>query len=639
MAGSINLAGAFLDDVVLKDYAESTDEDSGPVRIFAPRGSDTEQYAQFGFLLNGQKVADDTVWTSDGGTLSPGNPVTLTHDAGNGIELQMTFSIDENYMLTVEKAIANGSGTAAVVQPYGLVGRTSDTASADFFIAHSGPIGSFGQSVEYGNDYSDVEEAGSISPPGSPDWIGFTDIYWLAALVPQDGAAADGTFRSLGADTFRADMIYDPVTVPAGNRYTTTSRIFAGAKDSEILDAYQDAGIPQFGLAIDWGWFRWFEKPFLWLLNNIFEIVGNFGVAIIILTIIVRAVMFPIAQKQFASMAAMKAIQPKMKALQERYKDDKLKQQQEMQKLFREEKVNPLAGCLPLLLQIPIFFALYKVLYLAIEMRHQNFPVYQGSVRARSGDNPQPVRPAAVHAAQLPGHRYSGSAAGCDHVADLQAEPVGDGPDAAADFQHHALGPDVHHGAVCRGPAALLGNLQRADAGAAEISLFQASRPAGRGGEGEGGKSSRGTERQGGELMDEAERAAQEKLERRARKLFSGRVDFLLSAPQLQVPARTDGARNRLRRAIQCRQEFAAQCADRPQGHRARIGHAGPYAGIELLRGRRAYAVPAGRHARLRLCQGAGEGGRALEDPCAHLSCAGGRCWSATSCWSMRATG
>ncbi len=373
LAGSINLQGAFLDDVVLKDYAESTDKDSGPVRIFAPRGTTTQQYSQFGFLVNGQKVSDESLWTADGGTLTPETPVTLTHDAGNGIELQLTYSIDEEYMLTVEQSVANRSGAAAVVQPYGLVGRTSETASADFFIAHSGPIGSFDQSVEYGNDYDDVEEVGKISPAGKTDWIGFTDIYWLAAMVPQSGATPDATFRSLGNDVFRADLIYDPVTVPSGNRYTTTSRLYAGAKDSEILDAYQDAGIPQFGLAIDWGWFRWFEKPFLWLLKNIFDLVGNFGVAIIILTVIVRGLMFPVAQKQFASMAAMKAIQPEMKKLQEKHKDDKLKQQQEMQALFKREKVNPLAGCLPLILQIPIFFALYKVLYLAIEMRHQDF--------------------------------------------------------------------------------------------------------------------------------------------------------------------------------------------------------------------------------------------------------------------------
>lgn len=373
VAGSINLQGAFVDDIVLKDYAASTDDDSDPVRIFSPRGTPAQQYSQFGYLVNGQKVSDESLWTADGRTLSPGNPVTLTHDAGNGIELQLTYSIDDEYMLDVEQSITNRSGAPAVVQPYGLVGRTSDTASEDFFIAHSGPIGVFGDSANYDYDYDDIDEARRVSPEGAASWLGFTDIYWLAAMVPQQGTAPDATFRSLGSNTYRADMIYDPVTVPAGRKYTTTSRLYAGAKDSTVLDAYQDAGIAQFGLAIDWGWFRWFEKPFLWLLKNIFEIVGNFGVAIIILTIIVRGLMFPIAQKQFASMAAMKAIQPKMKALQERHKDDRVKQQQEMQKLFKEEQVNPLAGCLPLILQIPIFFALYKVLYLAIEMRHQNF--------------------------------------------------------------------------------------------------------------------------------------------------------------------------------------------------------------------------------------------------------------------------
>ncbi|QZD88778.1 membrane protein insertase YidC [Qipengyuania aurantiaca] len=374
IAGSINLQGAFLDDVVLKDYAASTDaDDDEPVRIFSPRGTPAQQYSQFGFLLNGQKVSDDAVWTATGDRLSPGNPVTLTHDAGNGIGLQLTYSIDDQYMLTVEQTIANRSGDAIVAQPFGLVGRTSDTASEDFFIAHSGPMGVFGDAANYDYDYDDIDDAKKVTPEGAPSWFGFTDIYWLAAMVPQDGTAPDATFRALGGNTYRADMIYDTVRVEKGMKHTTTSRLYAGAKESTVLDSYEDAGLEKFGLAIDWGWFRWFEKPFLWLLKNIFGLVGNFGVAIIILTIIVRGLMFPIAQKQFASMAAMKAIQPKMKKLQERYKDDRVRQQQEMQKLFKEEQVNPLAGCLPLILQIPIFFALYKVLYLAIEMRHQNF--------------------------------------------------------------------------------------------------------------------------------------------------------------------------------------------------------------------------------------------------------------------------
>jgi len=191
-------------------------------------------------------------------------------------------------------------------------------------------------------------------------------------LIPE-GTATQSDYRSLGNGTFRADVIYDPTTVQPGKLATRTTRLFAGAKESEVLDRYEDAGIPHFGLAIDWGWFRWFEKPIFMLLKALFNAVGNFGVAIILLTLIVRGVMFPIAQRQFASMAAMRAIQPKMKALQERYKDDKQKQQQEIMALYKQEKVNPLAGCLPIFLQIPVFFALYKVLMLAIEMRHQPF--------------------------------------------------------------------------------------------------------------------------------------------------------------------------------------------------------------------------------------------------------------------------
>ena len=373
VAGSINPQGAMIDDIVLKDYAESTEEGSGPVRIFSPRGTPAQQYSQFGFLVNGQKVSDDAVWTADGNTLTQDTPVTLTHDAGNGVQLQLTYAIDDNYMITVDQRVANRGGDALVVQPYGLTLRTSDTASESLFIAHSGPIGAFGGGANYDYDYDDVDEAKKVTPEGATDWIGFTDIYWLSAMVPDTGASPDSTFRALGGNLYRADMIYEPVTVPAGKAWSATSRLYAGAKESAVLDSYQDSGIAQFGLAIDWGWFRWFEKPLLWLLTHIFALVGNFGVAIMILTLIVRGAMFPIAQKQFASMAAMKAIQPKMKALQERHKDDRVRQQQEMQKLFKEEKVNPLAGCLPLILQIPIFFALYKVLVLAIEMRHQKF--------------------------------------------------------------------------------------------------------------------------------------------------------------------------------------------------------------------------------------------------------------------------
>ena len=235
-------------------------------------------------------------------------------------------------------------------------------------------MGGFGETVEYGPDYDDLIETGTHAPEGgAPDWLGFSDLHWLSALIPQDGAQATPGFRALGDDLFRADLIYAPETVPAGGSVSRETQLFAGAKESALLDRYQDAGIQNFGKAIDWGWFEWFEKPMLWLLRTLYDFAGNFGLAIIMLTVIVRAVMFPIAQRQFASMAAMRAVQPKMKAIQERYKDDKQKQQQEVMALYKSEGVNPLAGCLPLFLQIPIFFALYKTLILAIEMRHEPF--------------------------------------------------------------------------------------------------------------------------------------------------------------------------------------------------------------------------------------------------------------------------
>ena len=202
-----------------------------------------------------------------------------------------------------------------------------------------------------------------------------TDVYWMTTLIP-DKAGAGSDFRALGNGIFRADLVYGAVNIGAGQQVERTTRLFAGAKESKVLDRYEETGIVNFGLAIDWGWFRWFEKPIFLLLTKLFEMAGNFGVAIILLTLIVRGVMFPIAQKQFASMAAMRAIQPKMKAIQDRYKDDKPKQQEEIMALYKKEGVNPLAGCLPIFLQIPIFFALYKVLIVAVEMRHQPFALW-----------------------------------------------------------------------------------------------------------------------------------------------------------------------------------------------------------------------------------------------------------------------
>jgi YidC/Oxa1 family membrane protein insertase len=380
VAGSINLVGARIDDLVLKDYRETVKKDSGPVRLFAPEGTPTQYFAEFGFVTGGARQPSNLVWQADGAKLTPATPVTLTRTDAAGITYRIRFAVDENYMITATQSVTNASAAPAVVQPFALIKRTSANATRDEYVSHSGPVGVFGDTLWDPHSYDELAELGGESPAGAPDWLGFTDQYWLAALVPGDGkgnvAVDDAGFRALGDSLFRTDLLYDAATVPAGGSVTQQTRLYAGAKDSQILDVYEETGITYFGKAISWGWFEIVEKPILWLLRTLNGLVGNFGLAIILLTVIIRGLMFPIAQKQFASMAAMKAVQPKMKEIQERFKDDRARQQQEIMKLYKDEKVNPLAGCLPLVLQIPIFFALYKVLVLAIEMRHEPFVLW-----------------------------------------------------------------------------------------------------------------------------------------------------------------------------------------------------------------------------------------------------------------------
>ena len=375
IAGSINPVGARVDDITLKTHRQTVEEGSGPIRLFAPGGTDIQQFAQFGWVGEGVTVPDaQTPWqVVEGGELTQETPVTLAWDNGQGQEFRLTFRVDEHYMFDVTQSVANTGDGSIALRPYAFVSRTSANASPSTFTVHSGPIAEGNGSVNFDWDYEDVAEEGPVNLSGSTQWLGFTDIYWMSALVADEASAAEGTFRSTGTDTFRADLIYDAVTVPAGETVSRTTRLFAGAKESAVLDQYEDQGVERFGLAIDWGWFRFIAWPMWQVLIFLFGLVGNFGVAIICLTLIIRLLLFPIAQKQFHSMAQMRAVQPKMKALQERYKDDKQQLQQEMAKLYKEEKVNPLAGCLPIFVQIPIFFALYKVLLLAIEMRHEPF--------------------------------------------------------------------------------------------------------------------------------------------------------------------------------------------------------------------------------------------------------------------------
>jgi YidC/Oxa1 family membrane protein insertase len=389
VTGSLNLKGARIDDLILSSYRETIAKDSPNVRLLSPQGSPHAYFASFDWLGTGIAVPNaDTVWTADRRELTPASPVTLRWDNGQGQVFVLKISVDEQYMFTVDQRVANVSGAPVVARPYAVVNRAEKPADPDNWIAHVGPIGALNAAVDYDITYENLTGkepgffgkmfgtkavAGVNAATSTGGWLGFGDKYWLTALAPQGPAKIDAAFRA-GDGSYQADFARNPVTVQPGRAAAVVTHFFAGAKQINVLDGYEaDLKIPLFGKAIDWGWFEVFEKPLFHYLHWLFGLIGNFGLAIMALTLTVRGLMFPIAQKQFQSMAAMRIVQPKMKAIQERFKDDKARQQQEIMQLYKTEKINPLAGCLPVFIQMPIFFALYKVLMLTIEMRHQPF--------------------------------------------------------------------------------------------------------------------------------------------------------------------------------------------------------------------------------------------------------------------------
>lgn len=379
LSGSINLRGAQIDDLVMTTYKETIKKNSPSVRLFSPSGTANAYFSGFGWTGEGVALpGPQSLWQTDGTKLTPQTPVTLRWTNTSGQIFSMRFSVDSNYMFSVEQTVSNSGSGAVVARPYAFISRRGESKDVDTWVNHVGPIGAFNDAVNYSVDWSTLTEAGAQPPrfQSKGGWIGFGDLHWLTALIPAQNAAIDAGFRAANG-TFQAEYMLPQNVVPVGKQMSVTTRVFAGAKEVRLLDDYQDRqSIALFGKAIDWGWFEVFAKPFFYLLDNLFKLVGNFGVAIMLLTLIVRGVMFPVAQRQFASMAAMRVLQPKMKALQERYKDDKVKLQQEMLELYKKEKVSPFSGCLPIFIQIPVFYALYKVLLVAIEMRHQPFVLW-----------------------------------------------------------------------------------------------------------------------------------------------------------------------------------------------------------------------------------------------------------------------
>ncbi len=381
LSGSIALTGARIDDLILTQYRETLDENSPNIVLFSPPGAPGAYGADFGWVSPEQTItlpSSDTVWQANEEMLTPETPVTLSWENGQGIRFEQTISVDDQYLFTVVQRVVNQSQESIDLIPYGRVARIGHPEILGFFILHEGLLGVFDGTLDE-VDYDDVadEPGGVIEQSTTGGWIGITDKYWMSALVPDQTSTVKGRFvyTLTGAGPrYQSDFVYGVETLAPGSNIETTSRLFAGAKVVEVIDGYEEAySIVGFDRAIDWGWLYFLTKPIFDALHWLHGIVGNFGVAILLLTVGIKLVFFPLANKSYKAMARMRALQPKVMKLRERFGEDKQKLNQEMMALYKKEKVNPLAGCLPIIIQIPVFFALYKVLFVTIEMRHAPF--------------------------------------------------------------------------------------------------------------------------------------------------------------------------------------------------------------------------------------------------------------------------
>lgn len=392
VSGSIALKGARIDDISLNQFRNTVAKDSPAIVLFSPSGTPTPYYAEFGWVSaagGNVKLPDqNTVWTQDGAnSLTPTTPVTLKWDNGDGLTFRRTISIDDRYLFTLKDEVTNIGTAPVTLYPFALISRHGAPHVEGYYILHEGLVGYLGDQglQEYG--YKKIDEAKTVNFKVTNGWLGITDKYWASALLPDTQAQLNARFSSNAVGntkTYQTDYLQDAKTIPIGGTATVDARLFAGAKEAATvginfpfassLGGYNKAlGLNHFDLLIDWGWFYFITKPMFLALDFFFHLFGNFGVSILLVTVLVKLIFFPLANKSYASMAKMKAIQPQLAALKEKYPDDRMKQQQEMMEIYKKEKINPVAGCLPILLQIPVFFSLYKVLFVTIEMRHAPF--------------------------------------------------------------------------------------------------------------------------------------------------------------------------------------------------------------------------------------------------------------------------
>ena len=390
--GSIRLRGARIDNLLLSDYRETIDADSEYIVLLSPAGTPNSYYVEFGWAVGAGAnvpVPDTTTpWQANGDVLVPGAPITLEWDNGQGLLFRRTISVDENYLISVSQRVSNSGATPVTLHPYGLVSRVNPPDTLGFFILHEGPIGVLDDELQE-IDYDDLQDDGRQTARSTGGWLGITDKYWLTALVPDQSEPIDASFHHAavdGTDRYQVDYLGGPRVIPAGGAVEVSSQLFAGAKEVHLLDTYAETrGIPRFDLAVDFGWFYFLTKPIFFVLDYLNRGLGNFGLAILVFTVIIRILFFPLANKSFRAMHAMRKLQPEMTKMREQHGEDRQRLHREMMDLYRREKVNPMAGCLPIAMQIPVFFALYKVLFVTIEMRHAPF---YGWIRDLSAADP-----------------------------------------------------------------------------------------------------------------------------------------------------------------------------------------------------------------------------------------------------------
>ena len=381
VSGSISLKGARIDDVTLSQYRETLDPDSNLIDLLLKSNERNPYFLEFGWSSpDGVKVPNGkTLWKASKEILSPDSNVTLSWDNGEGVVFYQDISIDDTFMFTVNQRVKNNSKNIITLYPYGLIRRTGEPDTTRFFVLHEGPLGVFDGTLSE-KSYEDLEDAGkkgiNIKPLEAGGWIGLTDKYWLTALLPDQKEIFNFTYRHLNSNggQYQTDFLGKAIKIKSNSQGESLSRAFAGAKRLTLFDDYEERfDIKHFDLAIDFGWFYFLTKPFFYALSWANDYLGNFGLAILAITVIVKLVFFPLANKSYKSMAKMRNLGPEIKKLRERVGDDRQKLNQEMMNLYKKEKVNPAAGCLPILVQIPVFFALYKVLFVSIEMRQTPF--------------------------------------------------------------------------------------------------------------------------------------------------------------------------------------------------------------------------------------------------------------------------